>query len=942
MIGETISHYRVLEELGTGGMGVVYRAEDTRLGRAVALKLLSAHLATHPASLQRFAQEARVASALNHPHICTIYDIGEQDGHPFMVMELLEGTTLRDLIAGEPLPVRRVIDLAIQIADALEAAHTRAILHRDIKPANVFVSSRDRVKVLDFGVAKIVSERPAAVGSNGLEITPSDPPHPGITNPGALLGTLPYMSPEQARGESLDVRTDLFSFGAVLYEMATGQRAFPGSVPAVLADMVLNRAPVPPAELNPLLLEAPELLHIIDKALEKDRELRYQSAGDVLADLRRIKRRLDSGPVSRPRIPTRIARRALVVAAIVVPLLLGVLVVTQRRTAPQRDSVVLAEFANRTGEALFDYTLRQGLAAKLSQSPFLSIVPDERLRETLRLMGRSTDDHLTHPVALEICRRQGVKAMLEGSIATLGRLYVVWLQATNCDTDEAIAREQAEVPSKEGVLQVVGSLASKMRGTLGESLASIQHYDAPLEQITTPSLEALRAYTLGQRRRTTGEEIEAIPFFLRAIELDPNFAQAYTSLSNAYSNLGESERAREYATLAYQRREHVSERERLFITYQYHDIVTGDQLLAIQTLELWKEAFPREHAPVNSLAFINNFLGRFERAIPEAEEAIRRNPGHGFPYSNLAQAYRGLGRYDEARRVAERAVELKIETLPTRRLLYQLAVLAGDEARAAQHLEWARGRTREFDMIGAQAQVAAHAGRLQEARRLHNDAIRRAELAGLPEVATGYLARASWIELAFGNTERASSIARTVLTQHPSDDHVLVVALTLALTGSPEQAKKIADSVASAHPQHTVIQSISVPLVRASIALSEQRPADALYQLQATAPYDVGLAASHAPLYLRAQAYLMNGAASQAAAEFQRLLDHRGTSPFSPFHAVAPLGLARARVAAGDVAVARRAYEHFFEAWKDADPDVPVLVQARDEYRRLGQSVATP
>ncbi|MGE5801707.1 MAG: protein kinase domain-containing protein [Gemmatimonadota bacterium] len=941
MTERTISHYRVLEELGTGGMGVVYRAEDTRLGRAVALKLLPAHLATQPASLQRFAQEARVASALNHPHICTIYDVGEQDGHPFMVMELLEGTTLRDLIAGEPLPVGRVIDLAIQIADALEAAHTRAILHRDIKPANVFVSSRDRVKVLDFGVAKLVSERPAAIGSNGLEITPSDPP-PGITSPGALLGTLAYMSPEQARGESLDVRSDLFSFGAVLYEMATGQRAFPGSVPAVLADMVLNRPPVPPAELNPLLLEAPELLNIIDKALEKDRELRYQSAGDVLADLRRIKRRLDSGPVSRPRMPSRIGRRALVAAGIVVSILLGVLVVTQRRTAPNRDSVVLAEFTNRTGEALFDYTLRQGLAAKLSQSPFLSIVSDERLRETLRLMGRSTDDRLTHPVALEICRRLGVKAMLEGSIASLGRLYVVSLQATNCDTDESIAREQAEVENKEGVLQIVGSLASEMRRTLGESLASIQRYDAPLEQITTPSLEALRAYTMGQRRRTTGDEMEAIPFFLRAIELDANFAQAYTSLSNTYSNLGENQRAREYAMLAYQRRGNVSERERLFITYQYHDIVTGNQLLAMQTLEVWKEAFPREFQPANSLAFINNLLGRFERAIPEAEEAIRRNPGHGFPYSNLAAAYRGLGRYDDARRVAERAVELEIETVPTRHLLYQVAILLGDAGRARQQIAWARGKPREFDMIAAQAQVAAHRGQVQESRRLFNDAIHRAELAGLPELATTYLARASWIELAFGNAERARSIVRGVLARHPSADALLDIALTLALTGSAHQAQQIADSIASAHPQHTVIQSISAPLVRAAIALSEQRPADALYQLQATTPYDVGFAAVLAPLYLRAQAYLMNGAASLATAEFQRLLDHRGTSPFSPFHAVAPLGLARARVAAGDLAGARRAYERFFESWKDADPDVPVLVHARDEYRRLGQPVATP
>lgn len=942
MTERAISHYRMLEELGTGGMGVVYRAEDTRLGRAVALKFLPTHLVTQKASLQRFAQEARVASALNHPNICTVYDIGEQDGHPYIVMELLEGTTLRDIIAGQPLPVRRVVDIAIQIADALDAAHARAILHRDIKPANVFVSARDHVKVLDFGVAKLVSERPASVGSNGMDVTPSDPPA-GITNPGVLLGTLAYMSPEQARGEPLDVRSDLFSFGAVLYEMATGQRAFPGSTPAVLTDRLLNHAPVPPVELNAELLEWPELVSVLDKALEKDRELRYQSAGDALADLRRVKRRLDSGPFARPRTSdpagSRVTRsRTVAIAALVggIAILgLGVVGVMRLATVPKRDSVVLAEFANRTGDPLFDYTLRQGLAVQLSQSPYLRIVSDDRIRETLRLMGRPPDDRLSRGVALEICRRQGVKAMLEGSIAPLGRLYVVALEATNCESGESIAREQVQVDSKERVLQTVGALASTMRGTLGESLRSIERFDAPIEQITTPSLEALRSYTLGQRRRITGEEIEAIPFYLRAIELDSNFAMAYTSLSNAYSNLGETERARRYATLAYQRRANVSERERLFIMYQYHDIVTGDQLQAMQALELWQEAFPREFQPVNSLAFIDNFLGRFERAIPDGEEAIRRNPAHGFPYSNLAQAYRGLGRYTDARRVAERAVSLRIETLPTRRLLYQLAVMAGDEAGAAQQLAWARGKPREFDMIGAQAQVAAYRGQAQEARRLLSDAIHRAELAGLPEVATGYLARASWMELMFGDTARARSIARDVLTRSPSDDPQLVVALTLALTGSAKEAGRIADAIADAHLQHTVIQSITVPIVRAGIAVSERRTADALYQLQKTAPYDVGFAAALAPLYLRGQAYLMDGAASEAAAEFQRLLDHRGTEPFSPFLAMAPLGLARARLAAGDVAGARRAYEQLFEEWKGADADVPVLIQAREEYRRL-------
>ncbi len=950
MIGQTISHYRVLAELGAGGMGIVYRAEDTRLGRAVALKFLPAHLSTQPASLQRFLQEARVASALNHPHICTVYDIGEHDGHPYIVMELLEGTTLRDLIAGQPLAVRRVLDIGMQIAGALEAAHARGIIHRDIKPANVFVGTRDVVKMLDFGVAKLLSQRPAAVGSNGEDTTPSDPPVAaglGITNPGVLLGTLAYMSPEQVRGETLDARADLFSLGAVLYEMATGQRAFPGTMPAVLSDMILHHAPLTATELNAALLETHGLVELIDKALEKDRDLRYQSAADLLADLRRVKRTIDSGPVSpglgmsraaaaRPRV----ARVAAIAGGIAV--LAGGFLILRNRAPRAQDSIVVAEFANHTGDPLFDYTLRQGLTAQLTQSPYLRVVSDERVRETLRLMGRAPGERLDHTVALEICRRQGVKAMLEGSISTLGRLYVVSLEAISCDTGESIARRQAEVESKERVLQTVGTMASNMRSVLGESLASIQRFDAPIEQITTPSLEALRAYTLGQRRRASGEEMEAIPFFVRAIELDPNFASAYTSLSNTYSNLGEEERAKQFARLAYQRREHVSERERLFITYQYHDRVTGDQLRAMQALEVWKESFPREFQPVNSLAFIYNFLGRFEQAVAEGKEAIRRNPAHPFPHSNLAVAYRGLGQFDEARRTAERAIALGIESPPMRTLLYQLAVLGGDDATVARHLAWAQGNARAFDFVSARAQVAAYAGRVREARQLYGEAVRMAELASLPELATAYLARATWLEFAYGSTERAREGARRVLTRRPADEPRLVAALTLGVTGASAEAEAIAEELVRTHPEHTLINVILAPMVRAGIELGRNRPEGTIYHLQVATPYELGFAAVLAPLYLRGQAYLMQGAGVQAAAEFQRLLDHRGTDPFSPFCAVAQLGLARARASTGDVAGSREAYQRFLEAWTQADPDIPLLVQARAEYRRLEQARPSP
>jgi eukaryotic-like serine/threonine-protein kinase len=608
---------------------------------------------------------------------------------------------------------------------------------------------------------------------------------------------------------------------------------------------------------------------------------------------------------------------------------------TRSEALRDRDSVVLGGFENRSGEPVFDLTLRQGLAAQLSQSPFLNIVPDERVRDTLRLMGRAPEDRLGHDVALEACRRQGVKAMLEGSIAKLGQTYVLALEATNCQTGEAIAREQTEVEGKERVLGALGRMASRLRGTLGESLASIRRFDVPIEQITTPSLEALHAFTLGQRARARGAEIESIAFFQRAIELDPKFASAFTSLSTVYSNLGEANPAEHYARLAYERRDQVSERERLSITYQYHYRVTGDQTRATETLEVWKQTFPREYQPANSLALIHNFLGRFERAVEEGQEAVRRNPSHGFPYSNLAYAYRGLGRFEEAQKTAEKAVALRIETLPTRRLLYQLAVMAGDDQAAARHLDWARNNSREFDMVGARAQVAGFVGRVREARQLYEETARMAERANLRDVAAGHLAWAASMDLAYGNVSRASQEARRVLARKPSYDARLRVAVTLAATGSTAESEDIADELSRANPEHTFINSVLVPIVRASIELRRRRPDRAIEQLRIAAPYELGLVAALWPPYLRSQAYLMQGAGAQAAEEFQRILDHRGVDPFSPFHAVARLGLARARAAAGDLAGSLQAYEQLLSQWADADPDVPLLLEARKEYARL-------
>ena len=818
LVGRAISHYRVLSELGVGGMGVVYRAEDSRLGRQVALKFLPPDLSRQREAIERFRREAKIASSLNHPHICTIYDIGQHDGRPFIVMELLEGMTLRDVIQRQPVPLDRLLTIALQVAEGLEAAHRRGIIHRDIKPANIFVTDAGQVKILDFGLAKLVQDAADDIRT----IEPQSPGHPApeeLTQPGMQVGTTAYMSPDQVKGQDVDLRTDLFSFGAVLYEMATGERAFPGRNAAVVFAAILHRTP-PSPRMRDQSLPA-DLDRLLDKTLEKDRDLRCQDAADLVADLRRLRRTVDRsaeasasggsagvGPavgagagagwidaLSGSRALTAVAGIA-VLGAIVA----GVWLVRGRpaATLTNRDSVLLAGFANDTGEEVLDDTLRQALAVQLSQSPFLDIVADNRIRETLRLMERSPDEPLTHDTAREICERRGLKAMLEASVGRLGSRYVVTLDAIECRTGAALAREQAEADSQEEVLSAAGRLASSMRLTLGESLASLERFDVPIEQATTPSLEALRAYTLGVAERSASNEIGSIPFLLRALELDPQFALAGMTLSTVYGNLGESLRSEGYARLAYEHREHVTERERLFITYQYHDRVTGDAEEVLQALTVLKQSYPRDRVPPSDLAVVLNRLGRYQQAVDEAREAIRRDPSHPFPYSNLAYAERGLSRFDEARRVAEQAVALEIETVPTRRLLYQLARLEDDDEAAAQHLDWARGKAREFDLTGARAEVAAFEGRLDDARGFYDQTMEMARMGRFSEVVSGYKARLAIIEVTYGNVETATTLADAILQEDVGPIVRLRAGLVLALAGQWERALAILEEEAAA------------------------------------------------------------------------------------------------------------------------------------------------
>lgn len=967
---DRFSHYRILEKLGAGGMGEVFLAEDMKLGRKVAIKILSEEYTTNKDRLQRFEQEAAAVSNLNHPNILTIHEVGTDNGRHFIATEFIDGVTLRRKAVASHLEIPEILDIAVQVASALEEAHAAGIVHRDIKPDNIMVRRNGYVKVLDFGLAKLtetVDRTPADAEAATRVLVQTDA--------GVVMGTSHYMSPEQARGKPVDARSDIWSLGVVIYELVAGRTPFEGETSTDVIVGITQKEPPPLARYAPNV--PAELEWIVMKALRKDRDERYQTSKELLTDLRRLKQRLEfeselersvpsgfaasriteaaapptiserAAPTqtvthvsSAEYIATSLARHKIAAAVVALLVLAGTaagfyLYYNRFQPLTDKDTVLLADFVNTTGEPVFDGTLKQALSVHLGQTPFLNLFPDERARETLRFMGRSPDERITRDIGREICQRQGLRALLTGSIAKLGNNYVITLEAVNPRSGDPFAREQIEADSKERVLSALSTAASNLRKKLGESLASMQKYDMSIEQATTSSLEALKAYAMANDERAKGNAIQALGFYKRAVELDPNFAMAYARIGVHYANTGQAESVREYVQKAYELRDRVSERERFYITEKYYAYITGELDKTIETLQTWAKLYPNDFIPHNNLSLNYKLIGRFEEAMREGQEAVRLSPNNSSAHDNLVASYAALGRFDEAAEASKQVDRINPDSMGPHVLKYFLAFMRRDQAAMDREIEWSKGRFEEPDFTSNAAATANYFGKARQAEALERRSLELYKAQGRKENSARSLLALAGNQVYLEKCSEARTNAKAALETFRGQVTMANAALILAACGDLSQAQALRTELLKQYPKNTFLAAIMAPVIEAKLEASRGNYDQAIQLLESLRGYDSGGMTGVINIYARGNLHLKQSRGKEAAAEFKSIVDRPHIDPFSPAHALARLGLGRALALTGDTTGARKAYQDFFALWKDADPDLPALIQARKEYDQL-------
>ena len=910
----SFAHYEIVSPIGSGGMGDVVLARDTKLNRQVAIKFLNEKFSKDEDLLNRFIQEAKAASALNHPNILTVYEIGENDGQHYISAEYIDGKTLRERMKSR-LTFDETLSIMVQTAEALSAAHQAGIVHRDIKPENIMVRPDGYVKVLDFGLAKL---------SDFINSDSEDETKKLVkTNPGVVMGTVTYMSPEQARGKPTDARSDVFSFGVVLYEMLTGRVPFNGETVTDTLSSIISSEPQPVTSLAPHLPR--ELQRIVQKTLKKKRDQRYQSTRDLLVDLKELRDELQiEAKLDQTAVPSK-------------PEMSDPKHTTSSGTGT-RDSILLTEFENTTGEAIFDQTLKMALAFSLAQSPFLDIVPDSKVSQTLRLMGRSPGEKVTKELGEEICMRQNLKAFITGSITKFGEIYVLTLEAINARNNESLGREFEQVQSREEVLNALTRAAAGLRERLGESLSSIEKFNVPSESITTSSLEALKIFVLGREQIVNGRQFEAIPFYKKALELDPDFALAYTELAVVYRNTDQWKLAAEMTRKAYELRDAVSESEKLRITYYYHNFVNGELDKAIDTLELWRNTYPNFVVSYVSLSDSMERIGQSEKAVVFAREGIRIDPNYATIYMNLVESLVSLGRYEEAKETCKIAFERKLDGTYFHLFPLMIAFIENDENALQDNLRWFAGRDDEHLAFDVQARAAGMKGQWRTTQDFSRRSVDLATHTNAQEVAGKYAAEQA-VRIVFwssgtGLPDINDSTLRSVLKAQTNKalslergQMVMVtIALALAIAGQSDEATKLLNEVTAVRPKDTLLKHLWAPTIKAAIWLQAGKLKEAVEELEITERLEK--AGEFIPQYLRGLALLKLERNRDARNEFDKILNFRGESPLSSLYPLAQLGKARATRDKAE-------YEKFLEMWKDADPDMPALTAARKELEEL-------